>query len=87
MTSLTVFAIEGDEIAIPKFHARPLYDVISRETPSDYQTIPGHHYAFMAPLPKWLMEEENIPEDPEDFDRLAFLAEINAKIIAAFMGR
>ena len=79
MTSLTVFVIEGDKIAIPEFHARPLYDVISRDTPSDYQTITGHHYAFIAPFPKWLTENEDIPvaKDPEGFDRSAFLAEIN----------
>jgi len=89
MTSLTVFAIEGDKIAIPKFHARPLYDMISRDIPSNYQTIPGHHYAFIAPFPKWLMEQERHPvaEDPEGFDRSAFLAVINAKIKADFMRR
>ena len=86
MTSLNVFAIEGDKITMPKFHARPLYDMISRDTPGDYQMIPGHHYAFIAPFPKWLTEERSIPvaEDPEDFDRSAFLAMINAKIVAAF---
>ncbi|MCP4486251.1 MAG: hypothetical protein GY820_02865 [Gammaproteobacteria bacterium] len=89
MNNLTMFAIEGDKIAIPKFHARPLYDMISRDIPSNYQTIPGHHYAFIAPFPKWLIKEEHIPvaEDPEDFDRSAFLAMINAKIVAAFMRR
>ena len=89
MTSLTVFAIEGDKIAIPEFHARPLYDVISRDTPNDYQTIPGHHYAFIAPFPKWLTEQEHIPvaKDPEGFDRSAFLAAINARIVSAFMRR
>ena len=89
MTSLTVFAIEGDKIAIPEFHARPLYDVISHDIPSDYQTIPGHHYAFIAPFPKWLLEKEKIlvAEDPEGFDRSAFLEKINARIVSTFLKR
>ena len=80
MSSLTVFAIEGDKVTIPEFHARPLYEAISRDTPSDYQTIPGHHYAFIAPLPKRMTERKYN-------HRLAFLAEINTRIVAVFMRR
>lgn len=87
ISNLTVFAIEGDTIAIPEFHARPLYKAISRDTPSDFQIIPGHHYAFIAPFPKWLTEQEDIPvaNDPEGFDRSAFLKALNARIVAAFV--
>lgn len=89
MTDLTVLAIEDDTIVNPKYHALLLYEVISSAIPSNYQTIPGHHYAFIAPFPKWLMEEEQIPvaEDPEGFDRSAFQTLINAKIVASFMRR
>ena len=71
ISGLTVFAIEGDTIAIPQFHAHPLHEAFSRDIPSDYQIVPGHHFAFIAPFPKWLTEQEDIPVamDPEGFDR------------------
>ena len=88
VSALTLFAIDGDSIAMPKFHARPIFDAISREVQSDYQTIQGHHFAFIAPFPKWLTDQENIPAatDPEGFDRVAFLNEINGRILSAFLG-
>lgn len=87
ITALTVFAIEGDLIAKPKFHAYPLLEAISRDIPSDLQTLSGHHYAFIAPFPKWLTEEEDIPvaKDPKGFDRSAFLKELNERIVAIFL--
>ncbi|MCY3726365.1 MAG: hypothetical protein OXF95_07000 [Rhodobacteraceae bacterium] len=86
ISGLTVFAIEGDTIAIPQFHAHPLYEAFSRDIPSEYQIVPGHHFAFIAPFPKWLTEQEDIPVamDPEGFDRPAFLKALNAEIVAAF---
>lgn len=86
MTSLSVFAIEGDDIAIPRFHARPLFDAISPQLDSEYTVVSGHHYAFIAPFPKWLTDQEEIPVavDPEGFDRAVFLSDLNADIVSSF---
>ena len=86
MSELTVFAIQDDTVAIPQFHARPLYEVISRNIPSNYQIVSGHHFAFIAPFPKWLTEQEDIPVaiDPEGFDRPGFLKALNGEIVAIF---
>ena len=88
-TSLTVFAIEGDRIIKPKFHARPLIDAVPPRLPTDFQSIPGHHYAFIAPFPKWLTDKEDIPvaSDPEGFDRQSFLTDLNARILSAFLAK
>lgn len=88
LTKLTVIAIQGDEIALPKFHAQPLFEAVSAGAGvvADYREISGHHFAFIAPFPKWLADEEDIPvaKDPEGFDRSFFLADINAQIVAIF---
>ena len=86
ISGLTVFAIEDDAIAVPEFHARPLHEAVLRDIPSDYQVVPGHHFAFIAPFPDWLTEQEEIPvaKDPDGFDRPTFLKELNMKIVAAF---
>lgn len=83
MSSLTVFAFNSDVIAIPAYHALPLYDEFSLYIPSEYLEVEGHHYAFISPFPKWLTEEEDIPvaKDPEGFDRVMFLNNLNEKIV------
>ena len=88
-TSLTVFAIAGDRIAQPKFHAYPLIRAVSPDLPTDLQMIAGHHFAFIAPFPKWLTDMENIPVavDPEGFDRKSFLTDLNARILAVFLAQ
>ncbi len=85
MTALSVFAIEGDTVAMPEYHARPVFEAVDRDTPSDFQALPGRHYAFIAPFPKRLTEKEDFPvaRDPEGFDRSAFLKGLNARIVAA----
>ena len=87
ITALNVFAMEGDTVAMPEFHARPVFDAVSRDTPGNFQTLPGHHHAFIAPFAKWLAEMEDIPvaKDPEWFDRSAFPEELNARIAATFV--
>ena len=89
MNGLTVFAFNSDTVAIPKYHARPLYEAFSSNIPSEYHIEQGHHYAFIAPFPKWLTEEEDIPvaKDPEGFDRLSFLNALNKKIVSTFTGK
>lgn len=81
---LDVFAFDSDTVAIPEYHAHPLYEAFSLHNPSGYHMVQGHHYAFIAPFPKWLVEEEDIPvaKDPEGFDRSAFLNALNQKIVA-----
>ena len=83
LAKLMVIAIEGDTIARPEFQARPLFEAVSKDTPSQYQAVAGHHYAFIAPFPKWLTDEEEIlvAKDPEGFDRRNFLEAVNAKIV------
>ena len=83
MSQLTVIAIDGDIIAKPQFHARPLYDSISKVVPSEYRSISGHHYAFISPFPKRVTDRENIlvAKDPDGFDRSEFLDSINTQII------
>ena len=86
-TSLNIFAIAGDEIAKPEFHAQPLSDAASAYLPTELESISGHHFAFIAPFPKWLTDEEDIPVamDPEGFDRQSFLADLNSRILAVFL--
>ena len=86
--ALTVIAIGGDRIAQPVFHSRPLADAAEVQVPTLLLEVPGHHYAFIAPFPEWLTEEEHIPvaEDPEDFDRGAFIREVNALVEEALRG-
>jgi hypothetical protein len=45
-----------------------------------------HHFAFIAPFPKWLTDSENIPvaKDPEGFDRQAFIDNVNQDIVGFF---
>ncbi|WP_425640946.1 alpha/beta hydrolase family protein [Marinomonas gallaica] len=83
MSDLDVIAFDSDSIAIPQYHALPLYIAFSSNMPSEYHVVKGHHYAFIAPFPKWLTEEEDISvaKDPEGFDRSVFLRDLNAKIV------
>ena len=84
--SLTIIAISGDQIAKPRFHAKPLQEAFAEADSVKYSTIEGHHYAFIAPFPEWLTSKEDIPvaEDPEGFDRPAFIEKTNALILKAF---
>ena len=88
IAKLMVIAIEGDTIAKPEFQARPLFEAASKDIPSHYQAVPGHHYAFIAPFPKWLTDEEDIlvAKDPEGFDRLKFLMTVNDSIVDFMIG-
>ncbi|WP_265665524.1 alpha/beta hydrolase family protein [Verminephrobacter aporrectodeae] len=88
MAHLTVIAIDGDRIAKPEFHAHPLFDAAKQQVPARSHTVPGHHHAFIAPFPKWLTDQEDIPvaKDPEGFDRPAFLRTVNRIILNALAG-
>jgi len=86
MSTVTVFAIDGDKVAKPDFHARPLVSAASLLVPSELRVVTGHHYAFIAPFPEWLAKSEDIPvaEDPDGFDRSAFLTELNDRMVSVF---
>ncbi len=85
MTELTVIAIDGDTIAKPEFHAKPLFDAVKKKVPARFYSMQGHHYAFIAPFPKWLTDKEDIPvaKDPKGFDRPSFLKAVNDRIVEA----
>ena len=56
--------------------------------PTHFKTVQGHHYAFIAPFPKWLTDKEDIPvaKDPEGFNRPAFLQTVNEIIVDVLPG-
>ena len=85
VTNLTVIAITGDNIAKPRFHAEPLEQAVRDVAQSQLKSINGHHYAFIAPFPKWLTDKEDIfiAKDPKGCDRAAFLVAINRIILNA----
>jgi predicted dienelactone hydrolase len=80
-------AIDGDVIAPPRFHA----EVIAQALPRITRLVrhAGHHYAFIAPIPKWALGKEDyfIINDPEGFDRPAFIQTINAELLQFFSRR
>ena len=51
------------------------------------QIVPGHHSAFIAPFAKRVTDFENIPAafDPEGFDRLSFLENVNNTLVEFFL--
>ena len=89
MSDVTVIALDGDTIAKPEFHAKPLFDAAKQRVPSRYFVMKGHHYAFIAPFPKRVTDNEDIPiaKDPKGFDRSAFLNAVNGMIVDAIRKR
>lgn len=87
MSELLVIAIDGDEIAKPEFHSKPLFDAVKDKVEANYASFPGHHFAFIAPFSKRATEDEHIPVaiDPDGFDRAAFLDEVNAAILGVML--
>ena len=85
--SLNLLAIDGDTQAIPEFHSDPIFEAAPSNIKGELWYIKGHHFAFIAPFPKRVTDEEDIPvaKDPEGFDRPAFLKEINGKILSLFV--
>ena len=66
-----VIAIEGDVIAQPRFHASAIALALPPNRLAGFVTVPGHHFAFIAPFAKRVTDNEHIPVaiDPEGFDR------------------
>ena len=77
-------AVQGDVIAPPRFHA----DVIAQALPGITTLVrrSGHHYAFISPIPKWALGKDDyfIINDPEGFDRLAFIDSIHQTLVPFF---
>lgn len=86
-TQTLVVAIKGDRIAQPRFHARMIADGLPRDRFSGLVEMTGHHYAFIAPFPKWLTDRESIPvaKDPDGFDRVAFIDKINEILVTFYL--
>ena len=86
-SSLTVIGIAGDQIAKPELHAKPLVTQAKEQTTANFTSVQGHHFAFIAPFPKWLTDKEDIPvaKDPAGFNRPDFLATVNAIIVKAML--
>ena len=87
LETLNILAIDGDEIAIPEFHSKPIFEAAPSDIKGELWYIKGHHFAFIAPFAKRVTDEEDIPVamDPEGFDRAAFQEEINKKILSLFV--
>ena len=83
-----VIAIEGDRIAQPRFHAEALAAAVPPGRLEGLLSVPGHHFGFIAPFPEWLTSKEDIPvaEDPEGFDRSAFIELVNGRLVRFFDG-
>lgn len=88
VSRLLTVAIEGDVIRPPRFHAQVLHQTMAAALPQANQlrTLAGHHYAFLAPLPSWMLKKNEYftVNDPPGFDRPAFLQQINATLLRFF---
>lgn len=87
VSRLLSVAIDGDVIRPPQYHANAIYKALPGI--STLLTVPGHHYAFLAPLPSWMMKKEEYftVNDPPNFDREAFLRHINSALLRFFNAR
>ncbi len=81
-----VIEIEGDLIAQPRFHAKNIVAILPAKKLADSLSVPGHHYAFIAPFADRVKSKENIPVavDPEGFDRRSFIKRVNSFIVKFF---
>lgn len=81
-----VIAIDGDEIAQPRFHAAAIASALPSRRLAGMISVPGHHFAFIAPFAERVTDKEYIPVavDPEGFDRAAFIRDVNARLVRFF---
>jgi predicted dienelactone hydrolase len=82
--TLLIRAGNDKELVYP-FHAEHLHTLLPAT--HDYKVIEDlGHYAFLGPFPATITAEVGAPaQDPEGFDRAAFLEDINAEIAAFFV--
>lgn len=83
MPTLLIRAGSDNELKYP-FHAEHLHKLLPAT--HEYRTIENlEHYAFLGPFPDAITADVGAPaEDPDGFDRAAFLQMINAEIAAFF---
>ena len=74
--------LTADEILRSPFHAERLRALLPSAR-ARYLEFDAHHFAFIAPFPKWLTEQEHIPVaiDPPGFDRAVFIEKANRAIL------
>ena len=83
---IALFRLGDDAQLRYPHHAEHLYTLLGDKA-QVYKTFDGvHHYAFISPFPQRLLEEADIPvaNDPEGFDRIGFIREINTDIVNFF---
>lgn len=79
---MLLLGLSDDRVLPMAFHAERLREIFP-SAQARYQELNAHHYAFIAPFPQWLTDQEDIPvaHDPDGFDRGAFLQEANQVIL------
>ena len=83
-TPLWIMRPGADSVLKFPFHAEAIHK--SLNIPHDYSVYEGvEHYAFLSPFPESIKTEVGLPaNDPEGFDRAAFLAKTNEAIVNYF---
>lgn len=81
-SKIQVLALGDDQEVVPEFHAKASMTKIDFDKINYIEYPSTHHYAFIAPFPKWLTDKEDIPvaKDPPGFNRALFLERINNDI-------
>ena len=84
--SVLVIGLKDDVVVLPQFHAVNIADSLKDVVKTELHMFDGHHSAFIAPFAKRVTDVEDIPaaKDPEGFDRLRFLSEVNALLVDFF---
>ena len=79
-----IFQIADDSELRAPYHAQYLNAHLAADKTRLILIENGHHYAFIAPFPEWLIKEEHIPGaiDPPGFNRMQFINQINEKILS-----
>jgi len=77
-----IVGFQNDRETVPQFHAKYLESIVPRELLFGSLLLPAHHAAFIAPFSKRVTNQEDIPAamDPEGFDRVAFLRDLNRQL-------
>ncbi len=83
---LMIFGLKDDKVTLPQYHAANLDDIFSGKIDTQYHLLEGHHSAFISPFAKRVTDVEDIPaaKDPDGFDRMEFLNNINGKLVDFF---
>ncbi len=82
-----VVGFTDDKITPIKFHANPLYQNLLQHGSTCLQEEKAHHHAFVAHFPEWATDSNarKLNEDPQNFNRDAFLAKLNKDLTFFFL--